>query len=248
MLGCNARGLSGNALKLIACALMLIDHVGILLFPRDIIFRVIGRLAFPIFAFMIAEGARYTKNKLRYFLTILAEGLIIQVVYYVAMRDTSLSIFITFALAIPVIYALDLAKRALLSESRSLVRVTLTLALFVALVVGARVFCHFFDVDYGFYGVMTPVFASLFMLPPNAPECIRRFDTIPVHVAACGVALFLLSGMGTGVQAYSLLALPLLLLYSGRRGKMRLKYFFYVFYPAHMVAIYGVKLLLEALK
>ena len=62
------------------------------------------------------------------------------------------------------------------------------------------------------------------------------------------IALFLLSGMGTGVQAYSLLALPLLLLYSGRRGKMRLKYFFYVFYPVHMIALYGVKLLLEALK
>ena len=66
--------LNGNALKYIAALTMLIDHAGLLLFPRNILFRIIGRLAFPIFAFMIAEGCRYTRNKLKYFLSVFILG------------------------------------------------------------------------------------------------------------------------------------------------------------------------------
>ena len=59
--------LSGNALKIIAAITMLIDHIGVILLPQITLFRVIGRISFPIFAFMIAEGCAHTKNKLRYF-------------------------------------------------------------------------------------------------------------------------------------------------------------------------------------
>ena len=61
-------GLSGNSLKIIAAFAMLIDHVGIMFFPTVAIYRIIGRISFPIFAFMIAEGCRYTRNKLKYIL------------------------------------------------------------------------------------------------------------------------------------------------------------------------------------
>ena len=59
-------GLNGNTLKIIAAITMLIDHTGFLLFPQSVVLRVIGRLAYPIYAFMIAEGCRHTRNKLRY--------------------------------------------------------------------------------------------------------------------------------------------------------------------------------------
>jgi hypothetical protein len=80
MLRC--RVLSGNALKLIAALAMLIDHIGVLLLPQVLILRVIGRISFPIFAFMIAEGCRYTKNKARYFFTMFGVGAACQVVMY----------------------------------------------------------------------------------------------------------------------------------------------------------------------
>ena len=60
--------LSGNMLKIIAAVSMFIDHMGAVLFPGVMIFRILGRIAFPIFAFMIAEGCRYTKNRIKYFL------------------------------------------------------------------------------------------------------------------------------------------------------------------------------------
>ena len=55
--------LSSNQLKIIACITMLIDHIGYYLLPNVGVLRLIGRLTFPIFAFLISEGAKYTKNK-----------------------------------------------------------------------------------------------------------------------------------------------------------------------------------------
>ena len=62
--------LSGNQLKLIALAAMTIDHIGAYLIPDMVIFRIIGRIAFPIFAYMLAEGCRYTRNRMKYMLVL----------------------------------------------------------------------------------------------------------------------------------------------------------------------------------
>ena len=59
-----------------------------------------------------------------------------------------------------------------------------------------------------------------------------------------GVGLILLSWDLKGIQIWSLLALPLLMLYSGRRGKWNMKYFFYIFYPAHLASLQGIAWLL----
>ena len=141
--------LSGNILKLIACAAMFADHLGVMCFPNEEILRIIGRLAFPIFAFMIAEGARHTRNRLRYFLTIFTVGVLMQIVYTGMFHDDYLSIFITFSIAIPLIYAFDYMKHALISESSVWNRL-LSVIVFVLGVITAYLFCRKFTVDYGF--------------------------------------------------------------------------------------------------
>ena len=236
--------LSGNMLKLIACAAMFADHFAVMCAPDKEILRIIGRLAFPIFAFMIAEGARYTRNKLRYFLTIFIEGFLMQLVYVFLFKDDYLSIFITFSISILLIYAFEYMKRAFIFEKPLLIRL-LSVALFVGGVIAAYFFCGEFRVDYGFCGVMTPVITSTFMHKGDVPAEARRLDIIPVHVLACGAALLVLAVSGDwDIQYYSLLTLPLLLLYSGKRGSAKLKWFFYIFYPVHMVVIAGLGLLL----
>ena len=60
------RGFSQESLKLIACLTMLVDHIGALLMPQYMWMRAIGRLSFPIYCFMLAEGVYYTKNPLKY--------------------------------------------------------------------------------------------------------------------------------------------------------------------------------------
>ena len=49
-------------LKLFAASFMLIDHIGILFFPEIMIFRILGRISFPIFAFLVVEGFMHTRN------------------------------------------------------------------------------------------------------------------------------------------------------------------------------------------
>ena len=62
------KGLSGTVIKLIALISMTIDHVGVILYPNVMLFRILGRIAMPIFAYMIAEGCVYTKNKAKVFI------------------------------------------------------------------------------------------------------------------------------------------------------------------------------------
>ena len=111
-------GLSGNALKIIAAITMLIDHVGIMFFPGVAIFRIIGRLSFPIFAFMIAEGCRYTRNKLRYFAGIFTLATLCQLVYFIYNGDTYMSVLVTFSLSILTVYALGYFKECLFDKEK----------------------------------------------------------------------------------------------------------------------------------
>ena len=70
------------------------------------------------------------------------------------------------------------------------------------------------------------------------PEKGKTGSKLPVLMLFAGL-LFLAADFG-GVQYYSLLAIPLLLLYSGKRGKANLKYFFYIFYPVHLAVLQGI--------
>ena len=99
--------LSGNQLKIIAMITMLMDHIGVNLFPSVTILRVIGRLSFPIFAYMIAEGCRYTRDRKNYLFTIAALGILCQLVFYVFTQSLYQGILITFTISIVTIYAID---------------------------------------------------------------------------------------------------------------------------------------------
>ena len=104
------KGLTGNQLKLIAAIAMTLDHVGLMLLPNYGILRIIGRLAFPIYAWMIAEGCRYTRSYAKYLGLIAAFAAVYQAVYYVALGSLYQGIFVTFSMAIALIGLLKWAK------------------------------------------------------------------------------------------------------------------------------------------
>lgn len=212
--------LSGNALKIIAAITMLIDHMGVLFFPGNIHLRIIGRLAYPIYAYMIAEGCKYTRSRLRYFLSLFLLGAVCQIVYFLVDGSLYFSILITFSLSILTVYALDTFKTAPSPLSG------LILALALCTVYGLN---RAFTIDYGFWGCMVPVLVSL----PHG----TKHDTKPVSLVLLALGLILLAWDTGFPQPYALLALVPLSLYSGKRGKWRMKYFFYIFYPAHLALL-----------
>lgn len=242
----NYYALSGNTLKIIAALSMLIDHIGVILLPDVAILRIIGRIAFPIYAFMIAEGCAYTKNKLWYFLTVFILGVSCQIAYYFYDGGMDMGILITFSLSILVIYALQYLKEALFAAESNRSKQCAALLFFLSAIAGVYFLNGYFEIDYGFWGCMTPVFASVFRRTrSNLSPYWKRFDDLPVHVFMLGIGLVIVACASGGRQPYSLLAIPFLMLYSGKRGEKKMKAFFYIFYPAHLFILECVSLLLE---
>ncbi len=219
---------SGNFIKLIALVSMTIDHIGYILFPDVLILRLIGRLAFPIYAYFIAEGCVYTKNKYRYFFTILGLGLACQLINIFLANDNILNILLTFSLSIIIIYLIQFIKKSISDNNTS---AKVTGIVYVLLVVTAiYIFTFFVKVDYGFIGVLLAPLVSL-------------FSKRSLKIIMLSVGLILLS-IFNPLQWFSLLAMLPILLYNGKRGKLKFKYLFYGYYPAHLIIIYLIKMLI----
>lgn len=224
-------GLTNNQLKIVAIVTMLLDHIGVYLYPSVEWLRIVGRISLPIFAYMISEGCAYTRHRLRYFLQIFVLGAGCQLVYYFAMGSLYQGILITFSLAILVIYALDN-----LFKNRDLLACVLAVA-----AVGGSVFLTVFapdiwantdfSIDYGIAGVALPV------LIYYAPSKFWKLIATAVGVLLLAVTLI-------PIQWWAFLSLPFIALYSGERGRVNMKYFFYLFYPIHLVVIYLIGMLM----
>lgn len=112
---------------------------------------------------------------------------------------------------------------------------------FSAAVAAAYVLNQYVTIDYGFWGMMLPVFVAL--IYPEKGEKISGWRHLG-RVGLLTLGLVLLACDSGKIQFYSLLAVPILLLYSGKRGKGRFKYGFYLFYPLHLVALQVIAWLL----
>lgn len=220
-------GFTGNQLKIIAMIAMTCDHVGLQLLPGVRILRIIGRLALPIFAYMIAEGCRYTRNRKKYLLRIALLAAVCQAVYFFAMGSLYQCILVTFSLSIGLIYALDRWQERRAAADRVLALGML--AAVFALCVVLPDFLPGFEIDYGLMGVLLPV--------------LIYFGKPSHHFLLAG--LILLCFAYGGLQWWSLLAVPLLGQYNEQRGRYNIGKLFYVYYPAHLVVIYGMSLLLK---
>lgn len=250
-----ARIFNGNTLKIIASITMLIDHIGVLFYfylpaPQYLALRIIGRLSMPLFAFMIAEGCRYTKNKLKHFLLMFGLGAGCQLVYYFFSGDTYLNILLTFSLSALICYVMDFFKTCLFAKDTPVWKTLTAAALFVGSIAAAYALCRFLTFDYGFWGVMMPVFANIFnfhRIPVH--DKLKKLDVLPLRILCFAIAIVfcMLTNLFIEITVYSLLTLPLLLLYNGEKGKRNMKYFFYVFYPLHLAALEGVYMLLSIL-
>ncbi len=242
----NTFGISGNVIKILGALFMLIDHAGLMLLPNIKIMRIIGRLAFPIFAFMIAEGCHYTKNKLRYFLTVFLLGFACQLVYYLYDKQLDMSILITFSLSILAVYSLQFTKESLFIKEYGYFIKILAVITFISIIAGIYYINQIFKIDYGFWGCLAPIFASLLVKPHKVSSKVwDLIDNKFTRLIIFGIGLLILAIEIGQNQIYSLLSLLILLLYSGKRGKFNLKYFFYVFYPLHLVCLEGLAMLIR---
>ena len=84
------KGLNSFQLKCIAIVTMLIDHIGAIIFPTQMGFRIIGRFSFPIFCFLLVEGFHHTKDVKKYMIRLGIFALISEIPYDLAFRNVFL--------------------------------------------------------------------------------------------------------------------------------------------------------------
>lgn len=239
-----SRPLTGNALKLIAAALMFLDHIGAAilenpatwelfgvealgmdpffsdpalskLFAADLILRAVGRIAFPLFCFLLVEGFTHTRSLSRYIRRMAVFAVITELPFDLAFSGGAVdwgyqNVYFTLLLGLLAMAALERYGEHSLPG--------FLLALGCA---GAAELAH---VDYGAFGVALILIFYLFRER-------ERTRTVVGCLAVCW-------------EITAPLAFLLIRGYNGERGKWNLKYFFYLFYPGHILLLYLVRLAL----
>jgi len=235
--------LNGTVIKIIALVSMTLDHIGFILFPEIGILRILGRLAFPIFAYMIAEGCDYTKNKGRYLLLLFGIGIIMQGIQVSMTGLWYLNIMFTLGFAAVLIFLLQWAfgRRNIFhlpgetkDEGEGKLRggrlaiLILVLIVIIFICVGLKEIIPDFAVDYGIFGVLLPFVVYL-----------PRTHLQKLIVTA--IWLVFLSLTVNVAPWFCMFALIPLALYNGKRGKHSLKYLFYIYYPVHLGILWGIQ-------
>lgn len=259
--------LTGNSLKIIACISMFIDHfskifLGAILtklfwksengeipfeqyqsisdFVRLRLYA-IGTIAFPIFCFLLVEGFVYTKNRKRYIGSMLIFAFISELPFDLGFFSELSSrhgtfpfyfsyqnVFFTLFLGLVCLSILEKIPNFEKGKSRKEnIKAALLQLGTVAIV---AVVADFLKCDYGSMGII--FIAGFYFLREN--RILQILGFLILYIATTG----------NQPTICTMIAVFLILLYNGTRGKLKLKYFFYWFYPAHILFLYGMTLLL----
>lgn len=247
--------MSAFLLRLIACLAMLLDHIGFI--TGNMFLRAIGRIAFPIFVYLICNGFRHTSCRWRYALRLAIFALASQIPFSLLCSNSftynSGNVFFTLLAALSCIWATDLLRSNKIGKWFCWLPVVLL--------------CGFYQVgwlrsDYGGRGVVLAIIFYLF----DGKKWWQRLVVAVLSLAAVfynqltavGMTL-LLEGTVTILtlsqwdlwQLFSLGSLPLIFLYNGKKGPQPENKFaakmmqisFYLFYPLHMLILWLIAVL-----
>lgn len=209
-------------IKLIAIVTMVIDHIGLFFFPENFFLRTIGRIAFPLFAWLVANGAYHTKNIQKYFLRLLVFAFISQVPFMLTNRlidpsSISLNIFFTLSIGLG---AIILIKK---TNKKSLWALISSVSAIGATALGT---------DYGGFGVLSII--AFYVYFKNKKAMI--ISQIWIYILMSLYFLYLENALGL-VEIFGLVGLLAVAFYNDKEGP-KLQYLFYLFYPLHYMVIY----------
>lgn len=238
-----------SMLKIIACLLMLIDHLGAALFPDAIILRMIGRLSFPMFAYLIAIGYSKTNSFSKYINRLMIFAFISQlpfslafggqttvrnfsdfISYFVGNPNPHLNIFFTLTFGLIAIRIWD-------KEESKIAKIIAILALGIT--------AEAFQTDYSMYGIA--MILAFYIFRDSKIKTVISQTIVYILFNALQILLYALNSPGLSIsltwfnQALSLLGLIIIFMYNGKKGK-DLKYFFYAFYPVHLLVLGIIKI------
>ena len=233
--------LSSEALHALAMGLMLCDHMWAMLFPAAEWMTCIGRLAFPIFAFMTAEGYTRTHDIRRYMLRLLTAALLSEIPFNLMYGGSVLypyhqNVLWTLLLGLALLYLIDRARERLKGLAATAVCALLVLLGF-ALGYAAML-------DYYGAGILTVMMFRFFPCRGGRNFLCQLVCMYVLNVSLLGGYYYEISIFGFKLalvqQSFAILALAPIWLYNGRRetSDRFFKHFCYAFYPAHMLLLF----------
>jgi hypothetical protein len=229
-------GLTNYQIKLLAAVLMVVDHVGYVFFPQEPLFRMIGRLSFPLFVWLLVQGEHHTRNIWRYGVRLLIGGIISQPLYWLVFnqQDNRPDINILFTLLVGV----ACLRGAKLAPELS----------FPIWMTGGAIaeFAHF---NYGMYGIaITWIISLLNAQPQPKPQPQPRPPFMPSigwwALWSLPHLILLAADFNFGVFQLPAIASPMIFQMANHQQGAKAKWF-YSFYPLHLLVLLLIRLLLQ---
>ena len=214
---------------------MTIDHIGMLLFPDILILRILGRLAFPIFAFCIADGLKHTRSIKRYILLLFIFAIISQIPYnFIFQPQVKLNILFTFLIGIAFILSLNK-----IGANGNISNKFLAIVFLILLSTLCLVDLYLRIIEYSLFGVLLVI--TFYYLDYNKFSSYLA-PAILVSLMTLYNLLIYSFNFNNSIYIFALFALPLIYFYNNEKGKTNIKYLFYIFYPTHLLLLYLIKL------
>lgn len=225
------------SLHILAMIFMLIDHAGMVFFSDYSIFRCIGRLAFPIFAFMAVEGFYHTRSLKKYLSRLFILAVISEAAYNIFKTGhivdfTRRNVLWTFFFGLILIHFIDNARKKF-SDSPFL----------LAILAFSAVFCYCFSkilrADYGYAGLFTVIAFYLFRGRGIAYRLLQFAALLIINTLILPSSPIVVGLVSIPRQTFALFALIPIWMYNGERGynSKTLTLFYYAFYPLHLILL-----------
>ena len=213
-------------IELVAVVSMIIDHVGFVFFPEMIIFQIIGRLSFPLYAYLIALGYSRTKNSIIYFFRVLVLAIVSQWFFNYLISPIKLNVCFTLSFSIISLIVFELNK-----INKALKMFLYILILFLSLLLGC---------EYGSYGILLVLLFHLYIR--NQHDKTYKIYAITSIILLIIVSMFVFSF--SIIHLYSILSLPIILLTPKNIQKIKvnsIKHINYLVYPLHLLIMFLIR-------
>ena len=233
------------SLHILAMLFMFIDHAGVILFPKVAILRCIGRLAFPIFAFLAVEGFFYTKNLKKYISRFFIWAIISEIPYNLLKTGTikdfaHRNVLWTFLFGIILIYIIDTIRK------RYGDGIILLISLFLVIPV-SYAYSILVCADYRYAGIFTMFVFYLFRGNGHLNRICQFIALFVINTFLLSRSRVILGSIILPWQPLALFALIPIWLYKGKQGYRNkfVKFFNYAFYPLHIIVLIALKLIVK---
>lgn len=256
--------LNSNKLKLVAIICMALDHFAMVFFyrrveimplcPRNIFYfyyicRILGRLALPIFIFLMSEGYRYTKDKKKYLIRLFIFAIISEIPYNLAdakrfFFPLEQNILFTLGLSFLNLWLVDTVNKKI-SYNIKFTYTVKNIFIILSTIIITFLSCVISEKLYFSYGssCVISLLICFYLKKYRALSVFLMTILLMIWVYLYMTRRTIIFGFWHYAEVYSILSLIPIMLYDETLPNKKYKYIFYIFYPAHLLIFYLLSLI-----